>query len=129
MPHPIVHLDIPAKDPRAAAEFYSRLFDWKIHHDETSNYTMFQPESGPGGGFMPSTAAAPSTTTSNDVSGNVIFYVDTDDIDATLARAEELGAKTVVGKTDIGPNGWWAAFQDPSGNNIGLYTGPAGGSQ
>lgn len=123
MPHPIVHLDIPAKNVKESAEFYSRLFDWTMHHDEAANYTMFQPESGPGGGFMPSDSVSPSSM--SDISGAVIFYVDTDDIEGTLARAEELGAKTVVGKTNIGPNGWWAAFQDPSGNNIGLYTGPS----
>jgi len=50
--HPIVHIDIPAQDPAAAGKFYADLFGWTIQVDPSSDYHMFQPEPGPGGGFV-----------------------------------------------------------------------------
>src|SRR2546421_1348318 len=47
--------------------------------------------------------------------GEVLIYVFTNDIDATLAHAEALGAKTLTPKTEV-PHGWFAVFADPSGN-------------
>jgi predicted enzyme related to lactoylglutathione lyase len=52
------------------------------------------------------------------------MYVSTDDIDATLAHVEALGAKTLTPKTE-GPHGWSAVFADPVGNRIALYTEPS----
>jgi uncharacterized protein len=52
-----------------------------------------------------------------------LAYVSTDDIDATLAHVEALGGKTLLPKTEIPHNGWFAFFADPAGNRIGLYTG------
>ncbi|MFI5272850.1 MAG: VOC family protein [Ktedonobacterales bacterium] len=56
--------------------------------------------------------------------GEVLIYIFTDDIDATLAKAEALGAKTLTPKTEI-PHGWFAAFADPAGNRIALYSDPS----
>ena len=49
-----------------------------------------------------------------------IFYVQVDDIEASLKKAEELGGKTVVPKVDI-PMGSFAWFADPDGNTVGLW--------
>lgn len=115
--HSVVHLDIPATDPAAASKFYADLFDWKIHVDPTVNYHMFQAASGPGGGFVQVSDEAGGYKL-----GEVLIYVSTDDIDATLTKVEALGGKTLLPKTDIGENGWFAFFADPAGNRIGLYT-------
>ncbi|MDQ2807820.1 MAG: VOC family protein [Chloroflexota bacterium] len=114
--HAIVHVDIPAADPAAAGKFYSDLFGWEALYDAGSDYHMFRGGAGPGGGFIKQAGAAPS--------GGVLIYVGTDDIDAMLARAVELGGTVVGGKIDMGGNGAYATFADPSGNHIGLYTGP-----
>jgi hypothetical protein len=78
---------------------------------------MFQPDPGPGGGFVKVGEQPPYKP------GEVLIYVSTDDIDATLAKAESLGAKTLVPKTEIPQTGWFAFFSDPTGNRIGLFTG------
>jgi uncharacterized protein len=36
--------------------------------------------------------------------------------------AESLGGKILMPKTEIPHVGWWAAFADPTGNRIALYT-------
>jgi predicted enzyme related to lactoylglutathione lyase len=115
--HSIVHVEIPAFDPGKAGTFYADLFNWKIQVDQSFDYHMFQPDPGPGGGFVKVGEQPPYKP------GEVLIYVSTDDIDATLAKAESLGAKTLVPKTEIPHTGWFAFFSDPTGNRIGLFTG------
>ena len=54
--------------------------------------------------------------------GDVIVYFATDDIDATLARVEALGGKTIIPKTEIPNVGWFGWFTDPTGNKVALFT-------
>ena len=78
---------------------------------------MFQAEPGPGGGFVQ------VGDEGGYKAGEVLIYVSTDDIDATLARIESLGGKTIQPKTEIPGVGWFARFADPSGNTIALFKG------
>lgn len=115
--HSVVHMDIPANDPATASKFYADLFDWNIQVDQAFDYHMFQAEPGPGGGFVKVGENPPYKP------GEVLIYVSSDDIDATLAKAESLGGKTLLPKTEIPHTGWFAFFADPTGNRIGLFTG------
>jgi len=118
--HSIVHIEIPAKKAGEAGKFYGDLFGWKIEADPTYNYVMFQAEGGPGGGFVEVGGSSAPIQYKPD---SLLVYVSTDDIDATLAKVESLGGKTVLPKTEIPQMGWWAVFMDPAGNRIGLFTG------
>ncbi len=110
--HPIVHVEIAAKDTKAASEFYKELCGWQIDYAPQFNYYTFRGEGGPGGGFVGPEQSA----------GGVVPYIGTDDIESFLKKAESLGGKTVVPKTEIPGIGWFAMFTDPSGNHIGVYT-------
>ncbi len=116
--HAIVHVEIPASDPKEAGAFYSQLFGWETSSYPEMNYTMFDVGSGPGGGF-------PEICDGFEA-GQVLIHVETDDIDASLAKAESLGGTTRVPKTEIPDIGWYAIFTDPTGNSIGLFTGSDG---
>jgi predicted enzyme related to lactoylglutathione lyase len=50
-----------------------------------------------------------------------VFYVGTDDIEASLKKAETLGAKTLMEKMEVTGMGWMGMFRDPAGNMIGLW--------
>ena len=78
------------------------------------NYAMFDSGDNVGGGFNPVSDINPA--------GTVIVYIGTDDIDASLAKAESLGAKIITPKTEIPNMGWFGLFSDPTGNMVGLYT-------
>lgn len=114
--HSIVHIEIPASDPSASSNFYADLFDWKILVDPKFDYHMFQANPGPGGAFIQAGGDMGSKI------GEVLIYVSTDDIEATLAKAETLGATTLVPKTEIPQVGWFAIFTDPAGNRLALFT-------
>jgi predicted enzyme related to lactoylglutathione lyase len=116
--HPIVHIEIPAVSPGAAGKFYSDVFGWKVEADPTYNYVQFQAEGGPGGGFVKPKEDTPVLYKPD----SLLVFLGTDDIDATLATIEAHGGKTVLPKTEIPQIGWWAAFTDPTGNRLGLFT-------
>ena len=112
--HHIVHVEFSAQDREAAGKFYSDLFGWKIQQYPEMNYATFDTGEKAGGGFNPVSETNPA--------GSVLVHVSTDDIDATLAKAEALGAKIVLPKTEIPDTGWFGIFSDPTGNMVALYT-------
>jgi predicted enzyme related to lactoylglutathione lyase len=110
----VVHVEIPAANTGAAADFYRELFGWKITPYPEMNYTMWEAGDGSGGGF-------PSVSDENPA-GQVLVYIDSDDIETDLAKVGRLGGKIVRPKTEIPGMGWFAVFQDPTGNVLALYT-------
>jgi uncharacterized protein len=110
----IVHIEIPTADGKASGEYYHKLFGWHITRDENFDYTMFDPHEGPAGGFSP---------LGEDVKvGEVVVYVNSEDIEADLKQAVSLGGSLVRAKEEIPGIGWFGMFKDPTGNTIGLYT-------
>jgi predicted enzyme related to lactoylglutathione lyase len=110
----VVHVEIPASDVQAAGTFYQELLGWKITHDQTLNYAMWEAADGTGGGFPQVSAESPA--------GQVLVYIHSDDIDADLRKVEQLGGTVVHPKMEIPNTGWFGLFKDPTGNVLGLYT-------
>lgn len=110
----VVHVEVPAVDVEAAGRFYTELFGWKLQHVPEMNYTMWEDGSGSGGGF-------PQVSEENPA-GQVLVYIDSDDIEADLKKVEKLGGKVLVPKREIPGQGWMGIFQDPTGNVLALYT-------
>jgi uncharacterized protein len=109
----IIHIDIPSRDQEESGRFYQELFGWTITPVPAAHYTVWQAGEGSRGGF-PSVGRGSKA-------GDVRIYVASEDIDADLQKARELGAEVVEEKTEI-PQGWHAVFRDPTGNLIGLWT-------
>jgi predicted enzyme related to lactoylglutathione lyase len=110
----VVHIEIPAANAQSAAQFYETLFGWKMQHVPEFDYTMWEDGSGYGGGFNKVTEHTPV--------GQVLVYIDSDDIDADLKTIEALGGSVVTPKTEIPGTGWFGLFKDPTGNTLALYT-------
>jgi predicted enzyme related to lactoylglutathione lyase len=51
----------------------------------------------------------------------VTIYVKVDDLQATLDKATQMGAKTIVPPTPIPTVGAFAMFMGPDGNLIGIF--------
>ena len=56
----------------------------------------------------------------------VVFYVEVDDLQAYLDKAEGLGGSTVVPVTEVPGIVTFAMFNDTEGNTIGLVKGEEG---
>ncbi len=120
MGQPVVHFEVAGKDGKRLREFYTGLFGWKIEVDPAMNYGMVETggEGGINGGIM---------QTHGDMPAYVIFYVQVDDLQAYLDKAQGLGATMVMPPTPIPTPipgvGAFAMIQDPEGNMVGLFKG------
>ncbi len=112
----IVHIEIPAANPKSTGKFYADLFDWSVE-GAPMDYTMFTSGNVPGG--FPKIGGTDELAAPE----RVLIYVESPDIEADLKKAVKLGGKVAHAKTEIPNMGWWAAFTDPTGNTIGLFTG------
>ena len=107
----VCHVEWGTPDPAVLEKFLTELFSWQFQAF-APNYLMYLP--GDGGisvGIMQSDQVRARGTPN--VSIRVI------DIDSILAKAEELGGKIAVPKTQMG-DGSFAFVAAPDGNLIGL---------
>ena len=116
MPNPVVHWEIQSNDPEKSRSFYARLFDWHIDASNPWNYGIVDThsEGGINGGIGPRGNGGP---------GQVTFYVQVDDLQAYLDKAESLGGKTIMPPTEIPGVTTIASFSDLEGRTIGLVKG------
>jgi predicted enzyme related to lactoylglutathione lyase len=109
----LCYWEIPSRNVSKSSEFYARLFGWKMT-PSTDDYVMFSAKSGLGGGIQ-RVKQAPGS--------GVMAYVEVKDIPAMLRKVTGLGGKVVKTKTAIGNDwGFWAAFKDPGGCTLGLWS-------
>jgi hypothetical protein len=107
-------VDISAKDMEAQSAFYQALFGWVGLDTPVGNgqiYRTFYKEDHRVAGMSqlgPDLVAAGIPTAWNN-------YLAADDIDATAARAVELGANVAMPPTDVPGSGRMAVIQDPTG--------------
>ncbi len=112
--HPIVHLEIAAKNPAELDKFYANVFGWKTEVDSQFDYHQFSAEGGPGGGFVQTDGKTYNP-------GDIVPYHGVDNIDTMLDKIQSKGGKVLMQKTEIPGMGWYALFADPAGNRLGLY--------
>jgi uncharacterized protein len=111
MGNPTMWFEVAAADREAMKGFYSGLFDWKLNDMEAMPYTGV--DTG-GEGIPGGIGQAPEGN-----GGHVTFYVEVDDVAASLSKAETLGGSTVMPPMEI-PAGEIALFADPEGHVVGL---------
>lgn len=110
----ICHVEIPATDFEKMNKFYGDLFGWETQVIPEMDYATFKPPDGIGGGFSKQLKTADS---------GVLFYIEVEDIEATLKNIEGAGGKIVMPKTLISPEiGYSAVFTDVAGNSIALWS-------
>lgn len=109
----VVHWEVQARDPVGQMQFFSDLFGWNVDANNDQQYGMVQAAgAGSIGGGISAMLDAPRTT----------FYVQVKDIDSMLAKAESMGAQTILPRTDMGMV-VMGQFRDREGNLIGLVEG------
>jgi predicted enzyme related to lactoylglutathione lyase len=104
--------ELMTPDTARAQAFYTRVLGWKTQPwEQDPSYTMFVAASGPLGG-----------TAESSEQSHWLTYVRTDDIEATVEKARELGANVSKEVTEM-PNGSrYAVLTDPHGAEFGVYS-------
>lgn len=110
----IAHIEMSAANPDGLAKFYAEIFGWEMTNMDHpgGKYTVWQ-GGNMRGGFGP--------FGDDNKQGDVNVFLESEDIDADLKRIEISGGKILKPKTEY-PGGWFAYFEDPSGNKLGLNT-------
>lgn len=114
MPRPI-HLEIVADDPGKSADFFTKVFDWKVQRwDGDEEYWLVQTGEGEPG-----------------IDGAImrrqerwqypVAVIGVPSVDDYLARIEEAGGKLISPKNEIPGVGFAAYFEDPAGNYFGIF--------
>jgi predicted enzyme related to lactoylglutathione lyase len=112
----ICYLEIPAKTAEASAEFYSRIFGWKVR-ERGDGELAFDDPGGVSGTWVKESDRTPDERTRT--------YIMVDAITDTLKQIQAAGGRVVTPRTEIGASmGAFAAFTDPVGNEFGLYEEP-----
>ena len=116
-----VHFEIHATDPERSCRFYQAVLGWSIEQWGDQPYWIITTgrtdEPGINGGLLPRRGPAP------EVGAPVNAFVLThavDDIDDTLAAAQQNGATIALPKDAMPGVGLLAYIHDPDGNLLGL---------
>jgi len=111
-----VHFEIPANDPKALNNFYSKLFGWKFQQAPIPGIEYWLCETGSDGPGINSAAMQ-----RQNAGQPVTNYVDVAQIDIALQTAVKLGAQVALPKMPVPGVGAVAAIIDPQGNTCGLW--------
>jgi predicted enzyme related to lactoylglutathione lyase len=111
MSHPVIHAEIRSADPDATRTFFGELFGWTYSDGAFPGYTFA--DTGVEGALP--TAIGP-------LQGGgeaVLFFVGVENVEATLARAEQLGGTTIQPAQSV-PGVTFGVFADPQGHVVGV---------
>jgi predicted enzyme related to lactoylglutathione lyase len=112
MGFPVTHFEITGKDPVLLQNFYAQAFGWEMK-SQMPGYAMAHTGSPQGiaGGIGAAMGGG---------SGHVTFYVEVDEVAATLLHIEQLGGRTILPATSLPDGPTIGLFHDPEGHLIGL---------
>ena len=115
--HEISHFEIPARDPEKLRDFYANVFGWKFRNVAAQNMQYWSIATG--------TKHSPGVTGGLYKKGSrtqtPVNYINTPDLNESMAEVERQGGKITVGKKEVKGHGFTAIGKDPEGNPIGLF--------
>ena len=124
MGQPVVHFEVIGKDGEKLRSYFSELFGWEIDADNPMKYGTIQRDgntNADGAGIGGGVAGGP-----DGYDGHVTFYIEVPDVEAALAKADELGGTRVMGPDEVPGMGIILGhFTDPEGHLIGVVNSPS----
>jgi len=120
----VAHFEIYANQPDKLSDFYSQLFDWTIETVPGMDYRLVK---------TTETNERGMPTSPGGINGGIakrpdgyndrawVNYVNVDSIEASVERAQKLGATLMKEKLPVPGMGWFAMLTDPEGNIFSLW--------
>jgi len=109
--------DLMTTDLGAARSFYTAVVGWKITKWEQAGYEMWTVGEQTIGGMM----ALPDEAKKVGTPPHWLAYIETEDVDATAKKAQQLGGKVFHPATDIPTVGRFAVLADPQGAAFAVF--------
>ena len=116
--------ELMSSDPEASAAFHSGIFGWRYEPMDMGpmgTYWLAQRGEIQAAGMM----KLPVEAQADGARPHWLSYVHVADVDASAARAVELGATQLVAPADIPGIGRFAVLMDPTGAVFALFRGPS----
>jgi predicted enzyme related to lactoylglutathione lyase len=110
----VVHFEIPAENPERAADFYRKVFGWKIEKwDGPIDYwiVMAGEDDEPG---------INGAIHENKTFKSVVNTIAVDSVDDCLERVIQAGGKVLIPKGTVAKVGYVAFAEDVEGNAFGM---------
>jgi len=109
--------EVLGADAERTQRFYCDLFGWTLQEPGEPGYGLVDTGAGEGaiGGGLGGGAEGATWAT---------VYANVPDVEATLAKAEELGGSRVYGPNQVDDHMQTGALRDPAGNVFGVYHHP-----
>ena len=110
----VIWFDMRAREPKKAIDFHAAVFGWTFTKSKMPmDYWLIKTgdEKAPGidGGLGRGEPIHP-----------VVNTIGVDNLNAALDRIQLHGGKVLSPRTPLPGVGWYAAFEDPTGNQFGL---------
>jgi len=108
--------ELSSQDIEGSVDFYTGLLGWTADVMEMPGgmtYTMFMNGERPVAGLMEPPV---------DVPAHWLSYITVENLEATVSKAEGLGAKTIVPPTTVPEKGRFAVITDPQGATIAFWS-------
>ncbi len=123
--NPVVHFEMPAKDKKRVADFYTNAFGWKMQQlgGEMSNYVL---------AGTTETDENNMVKTPGTINGGFYDYKDepgfqhpsvviaVEDLKASIENVKKAGGKTVGLEMTIPGIGQFISIEDTEGNRVGM---------
>lgn len=122
--NPVVHFEMPYKDPKRVSEFYKSAFGWGMNN------------AGPDmGGYIVAITAETDKNRMNKTPGTInggfykksestnpypSFVISVQDIKKAMVMVKKAGGKILSKPQDIPGIGMWAVFTDTEGNKVSI---------
>jgi len=117
--NPVNWFEIPVNDLDRAQSFYETVLDVTLNRQDMGPMLMgWFPNEQNGTGATGTLIKGEGYTPSHD--GTMVYFT-VEDIEATLAKIESNGGKSLFPKTSIGEYGFIAHFEDSEGNRVSLH--------
>ena len=114
MKHPVVYFEIGCRDGDATRTFFQELFGWDISAERPAMQIAT-------GGPPMEALNGHIVELAPEWGPYVTIYVQVEDLESCLKRAEELGGKTLVSPQTLPGGDGFAWMAAPEGNIIGLW--------
>jgi predicted enzyme related to lactoylglutathione lyase len=119
MGNAVIHFELMSKEPEKVADFYAKIFGWKIQHHPEINYRIVETGAegemhGINGGIVKPDQPGPWP-------GNMLFYILVDDLSAYRKKVVKAGGKIHVEEQKVAGMGKFCLFTDPEGRMMGLW--------
>jgi predicted enzyme related to lactoylglutathione lyase len=125
---PVVHFEMPAKDRKRVADFYSKVFGWKMNQlgPEMGNYLIAETTETDENRMVktPGTINGGFWESQNNEPPHVVISVE--NIEQAIKDVEASGGKIIGGASgqgkidDIPGVGKYISFEDTEGNRVGM---------